>query len=140
MNVIFTDIDGVLQINNPKKWNKKCCKLYSDICNELDLKAVITSTWRVQYKLRELQEIFYSQGIDVEIVGTTDVLGIERGEEIAMWLSDNMISNYVVIDDNVKDILPFVNNVVAIKKSYVGITEDNINEIRNIVKSGNTKK
>ena len=140
MNVIFTDIDGVLQINNPKKWNKKCCKLYSDICNELDLKAVITSTWRVQYKLRELQEIFYSQGIDVEIVGTTDVLGIERGEEIAMWLSDNMISNYVVIDDNVKDILPFVNNVVTIKKSYEGITEDNINEIRNIVKSGNTKK
>lgn len=134
MNVIFTDIDGVLQINNPKKWNKKCCKLYSDICNELDLKAVITSTWRVQYKLRELQEIFYSQGIDVEIVGTTDVLGIERGEEIAMWLSDNMISNYVVIDDNVKDILPFVNNVVTIKKSYVGVTEDNINEIRNIVK------
>ena len=134
MNVIFTDIDGVLQINNPKKWNKKCCKLYSDICNELNLKAVVTSTWRVQYKLRELQEIFYSQGIDVEIVGTTDVLGIERGEEIAMWLSDNMISNYVVIDDNVKDILPFVNNVVTIKKSYVGITEDNINEIRNIVK------
>lgn len=135
MNVIFTDIDGVLQINNPKKWNKKCCKLYSDICNELDLKAVVTSTWRVQYKLRELQEIFYSQGIDVEIVGTTDVLGIERGEEIAMWLSDNMISNYVVIDDNVKDILPFVNNVVKIEKSYDGLTEDNINEIRNIVKT-----
>ena len=135
MNVIFTDIDGVLQINNPKKWNKKCCKLYSDICNELDLKAVITSSWRIQYKLRELQEIFYSQGIDVEIIGTTDVLGIERGEEIAMWLSDNMISNYVVIDDNVKDILPFVNNVVTIKKSYEGITEDNINEIRNIVKT-----
>lgn len=135
MNVIFTDIDGVLQINNPKKWNKKCCKLYSDICNELNLKAVVTSTWRVQYKLRELQEIFYSQGIDVEIVGTTDVLGIERGEEIAMWLSDNMISNYVVIDDNVKDILPFVNNVVTVKKSYEGITEDNINEIRNIVKT-----
>ena len=135
MNVIFTDIDGVLQINNPKKWNKKCCILYSDICNELDLKAVITSSWRIQYKLRELQEIFYSQGIDVEIIGTTDVLGIERGEEIAMWLSDNMISNYVVIDDNVKDILPFVNNVVTIKKSYEGITEDNINEIRNIVKT-----
>jgi hypothetical protein len=135
MNIIFTDIDGVLQINNPKKWNKKCCKLYSDICNELNLKAVVTSTWRVQYKLRELQEIFYSQGIDVEIVGTTQVLGIERGEEIAIWLSDNMISNYIVIDDNVKDILPFVNNVVKIEKSYEGLTENNINEIKNIVKT-----
>lgn len=137
MNVIFTDIDGVLQINNPKKWNKKCCKLYSYICNELNLKAVVTSTWRVQYKLRELQEIFYSQGIDVEIVGTTDVLGIERGEEIAIWLSDNMISNYVVIDDNVKDILPFVNNVVKIEKSYEGLTNNNILQIRNIVKTWN---
>lgn len=132
MNIIFTDIDGVLQINNPKKWNKKCCKLYSDICNELALKAVITSTWRVQYKLRELQEIFYSQGIDVEIIGTTEVLGIERGEEIAMWLSNNMISNYVVIDDNVRDIISFVNNVVKIEKSYEGLTENNIMQIRNI--------
>lgn len=130
MNIIFTDIDGVLQINNPKKWDKKCCKLYSDVCNELNLKAVITSTWRVHYKLRELQEIFYSQGIDVEIIGTTDVLGIERGEEIAIWLSNNDVDNYVVIDDNVKDILPFVNKVVAIEKSYVGLTNDNIQQIK----------
>jgi hypothetical protein len=123
MNIIFTDIDGVLQINNPKKWNKKCCKLYSDICNELDLKAVVTSTWRVHYKLRELQEIFYSHGIDVEIVGYTDVLGIERGEEIQLYLNENQYDNYVIIDDNVRDILPYVQNVVAVEKSYIGLTD-----------------
>lgn len=132
-NIIFTDIDGVLQINNPKKWNAKCCKIYSDLCNKYNLRPVITSTWRVQYKLRELQEIFYNQGIDVEIYDYTEVCGIERGEEIAMWLSNNQIDNYIVIDDNVRDILPYVSNVVPIEKSYIGLTEDNIKEIENII-------
>jgi hypothetical protein len=132
-NIIFTDIDGVLQINNPKKWNKKCCKMYSDICNEFNLQPVITSTWRIHYKLHELQNIFYGHGIDVEILDYTDVLGIERGEEIAIWLSNNCIDNYIVIDDNVRDIIPYVLNVVPIKKSYIGLTVENINEIKNII-------
>lgn len=134
LNIIFTDIDGVLQINNPKKWNKKCCKMYSDLCNKYNLKPVITSTWRVQYKLRELQEIFYNQGIDVELYDYTDVLGIERGEEIALWLSDNNVDNYLVIDDNIRDIIPFVLNVVPIEKSYIGLTEENIENIEEIIK------
>lgn len=132
MGYIFTDIDGVLQINNPKKWDKKCCTLYNNICNELNLKAVITSTWRVQYSIRELQNIFYDQGIDVEIVGVTDVLGIERGEEILNYIRDNSVSEYVVIDDNVRDIVPFVNNVVCIEKSYIGLTEENCKQIKKI--------
>ena len=131
MKIIFTDIDGVLQINNPKKWNKKCCELYSNVCNELDLKAVITSTWRVQYKLRELQEIFYSQGIDVEIIGTTPILGIERGEEIEIYLKENNIDDFVIIDDNVRDIINyFPHSLIAIEKSYIGLTEENIKEIK----------
>jgi len=132
MRYIFTDIDGVLQIKNPKKWDKKCCALYNKLCNELDLKAVITSTWRVRYSVRELQNIFYDQGIDVEIVGVTDVLGIDRGEEILNYIRDNSVSEYVVIDDNVRDIIPFVNNVVGIDKSYIGLTEENCKEIKKI--------
>lgn len=131
MKIIFTDIDGVLQINNPKKWDKNCCKLYSDICNELNLKAVITSTWRVQYKLKELQEIFYCQGIDVEIIGITPVLGIDRGEEIEIYLQENNVDNFVIIDDNVRDIIPyFPHSTIAIEKSYIGLTEENIKQIK----------
>lgn len=132
-NIIFTDIDGVLQINNPKKWDKKCCKLYNDICKELNLKAVITSTWRIHYTIKELQKIFYSHGINVEIIGYTEVLGIDRGEEIKMYLLDEPCDKYVVIDDNVRDILPYVQNVVKIDKSYIGLTENNIKEIKNII-------
>lgn len=132
MRIIFTDIDGVLQINNPKKWNKKCCKLYNDICKELKLKAVVTSTWRVRYSIKELQNIFIQQGIDIEIVGVTEVLGIERGEEIYEYIKSNSISEYVVIDDNIRDIVPFVNNVVAIEKSFIGLTEENCKQIKKI--------
>lgn len=135
MNVIFTDIDGVLQTNNPKKWNRKCCTLYANICKELNLKPVITSTWRVRYKIRELQQIFLEQGIEIELYSYTEVLGIERGEEIAIWLSKNDVDNYCVIDDNVRDISPFVNNVVAVKYSYDGLTSDNVEQIRKIFKN-----
>jgi hypothetical protein len=133
---IFTDIDGVLQINNPKKWNKKCCRLYNDICKEFNLLPVITSTWRVHYKnINDLQLIFNNQGIDVNLYSYTDVLGIDRGEEIQIFLDNNQCDNFVIIDDNVRDIIKyFPNNTVKIDKSYIGLTEENINEIRKILK------
>lgn len=134
LNIIFTDIDGVLQTNNPKKWNVKCCKLYNDICEKHNLKAVVTSTWRIQYSIRELQEIFYNQGLDVEIYDYTCKEPLDRGEQIEIWLKENNVDNYVVIDDNVRDILPYCLNVVAIEKSYIGFTEENYKQIDNILK------
>ena len=133
LNIIFTDIDGVLQINNPKKWDKKCCKRYNDICKKLNLKAVVTSTWRIQYTQKELQDIFTKQGIDVEIYDYTGAHSLARGEEIQMWLDENNVDKYVIIDDNVRDIVSFMNNVVAVEKSYIGITDENIEEIEKII-------
>jgi hypothetical protein len=137
---IFTDIDGVLQINNPKKWNKHCCKLYNDICNKYNLKPIITSTWRVRYNLKQLQDIFYTQNINVKLHDTTEVLGIDRGEEIAMYLSENSIDKYIVLDDNVNDMYEFLpaSNIVKVEKSYIGLTEENIKQIEKIIKNVHT--
>lgn len=135
MNIIFTDIDGVLQTGNIKKWNKHACLLFSNICKKYNLKPVITSTWRVNYNIKELQNIFYNQGIDVKIYDYTDVLGIERGEEIKIWLQNNNVDNYCVIDDNIIDILPYCKNVISVKYSYEGLTDENIKEIDKIFKN-----
>ena len=133
LNIIFTDIDGVLQINNPKKWDKKCCKRYNDVCKKLNLKAVVISTWRIEYTQKELQAIFTKQGIDVEIYDYTGVYGLDRGEEIQIWLDENYVDRYVVLDDNVCGIVEYVNNVVAVEKSYIGITDENVEEIEKII-------
>jgi len=50
-----------------------------------------------------------------------------------MWLDENNVDKYVIIDDNVRDIVSFMNNVVAVEKSYIGITDENIEEIEKII-------
>ena len=56
MNIIFTDIDGVLNPNWSNIWNKKCVAIYNKICKEFNLIPVITSTWRMNYTFEKLQD------------------------------------------------------------------------------------
>ena len=69
--IIFTDIDGVLNPHWRKKWNKKSIDIYNRICKEYNLKPVITSTWRLNHTMKELQDIFTTQGIDIPIYDYT---------------------------------------------------------------------
>jgi len=103
MKIIFTDIDGVLNPNFTKKWNKKCINIYNNICQDFNLSPVITSTWKIRYNKSELQEIFYSQGIKIKIFDFTPNLG-NRGLEIKKWLKCNNPTNYIIIDDKIKEL------------------------------------
>ena len=44
IRVIFTDLDGVLNPHWKTKWSKSSIQIYNQICQEYDLKPVITST------------------------------------------------------------------------------------------------
>jgi hypothetical protein len=87
MNVIFTDIDGVLNLNlsHTTNWNPTSIEIYNRICKEFDLKPVISSTWRVKNSIKDLQRIFDYWGIEAEIYDVTPVLYCEpRGIEIGL--------------------------------------------------------
>jgi hypothetical protein len=84
---------------------------------------VETSTWRVKHSLEELKKIFRDNGISTEIVGTTGI-GIDRGEEIEQYISENEIENYVVIDDQVNDILKCIPKERVIKVDSIKGFED----------------
>ena len=58
MNVIFTDIDGVLNLNlsHTTNWNPTSIEIYNRICKEFDLKPVISSTWRVKNSIKDYKE------------------------------------------------------------------------------------
>lgn len=136
MIIIFTDIDGVLNPHWRNKWDKTSIKIYNQLCNEFDLKPVITSTWRINHNKEELQEIFNNQGIETPIYDYTPDLDMgDRGLEIKTWLDNNQCDNYVVIDDRTADIEPYVKNVVKCR-SWLGLTKDEYLEIKNILSNG----
>lgn len=130
--IIFTDIDGVLNVNYKKKWKKSCIELYNKITDELDLYPIITSTWRIPHNIDKLNEIFRNQGIKRKILDSTILLQPSvRGLEILEFIERNNINEYCVIDDKINDIKGYVNNIVHINNDY-GILEKDLNYIREI--------
>jgi hypothetical protein len=134
MRVIFTDIDGVLNPHWRKKWSKSAVILYNKICKEFDLRVVITSTWRTNHTIEQLQQIFTEQGIEIPIYDYTPHLGQEdRGLEIRQWLIENVdCIDWVIIDDKTSDIEPHVRNVVKCR-SWIGLTKDEYEEIKTLI-------
>jgi hypothetical protein len=134
MNVIFTDIDGVLNLNvgSSRAWSPSAIDIYDRICEEFDLKPVISSTWRTNHTKKELQRIFDYWGIQTPIYDFTPILFNEpRGVEIETWLRENPCDKWIVIDDNISGITPYVGNVVKCR-GWMGLTEDEYLEIKKI--------
>mgnify|MGYP001553545807 CR=1 FL=1 len=132
MNYIFTDIDGVLNTINKTKWNQYSIELYNKVCLEFDLKPVISSTWRTNHSINQLQTIFIQNGLEVEIYDYTPFLNEPRGLEIESWLHKNLNpleDKWVVLDDSVGDITPYLNNVVKCR-GWLGFTEDEYELVR----------
>lgn len=127
MNIVFLDIDGVLRTHESDCfWSQKLGEPIPELhkrhfspdalenLNYITLltgaKIVVTSTWRLFYTLTELKSLFRSRGFRGDIIGITGSCDT-RGEEIVEWLNEHRIDNFVVIDDNIKDIvnrIPFV--------------------------------
>lgn len=137
MNIIFTDIDGVLNLNlsHTNNWNESSIEIYNRVCTEFNLKPVITSTWRTRHSIKTLQQVFDYWGIEHAIYDFTPILFSEpRGVEIETWLSENPCDKWVVIDDNVSGIVPYVQNVVKCR-GWLGLTEEEYLEIKKIFTS-----
>jgi hypothetical protein len=84
---------------------------FNKLCEELNAKVIISSTWRMGKTVEQLQEILNHCGGIFEIIGKTDHTGYERGTEIAKWLRDNIkheihgchyydFHKYAIIDDD----------------------------------------
>lgn len=132
MRIIFTDIDGVLNPHWKTKWSKIAIDQYNKICRDFDLTIVITSTWRINHTIEELQTIFTQQGIERPIYDYTPLIDqADRGVEIKQWLDENECENWVVIDDKVSNIVKHVDNVVQCR-SWIGLSRDEYKEISDI--------
>ena len=137
MNVIFTDIDGVFNTINRNQWSSLSVDLYDDLCREFNLKPVITSTWRVKHTIKELERIFQHYGIYTNIYDFTPIINSEgRGGEIENWLKENQCDNYLILDDNIRDIESYgLKNIVKCR-SWIGFTKEECDICRNILLNG----
>ncbi len=136
-NYIFTDIDGVLNTITKNDWNTISVGLYDDLCQEFNLKPVITSSWRVKHSISELNRIFQYQGIFVDIYDFTPIITSEgRGGEIENWLQNNQYDNYIILDDNVRDIESYSLQNIVKCRSWLGFTKEEYEICRNILLNG----
>ena len=118
MNIIFLDIDGVLNsIKNLIKvyeetnkahsgynypFDKNCLINFKKLVEKTNSKIVITSTWRYEQEgidriLKELKK----NNLDNRVIGYTPILNTKRENEIKDFLSKlNSQSNFIIIDDD----------------------------------------
>lgn len=140
MNIIFLDIDGVLNSTSGTTHNEKFGfddKLVSNLKFILDsvpdTKIVVSSSWRtllydefqsknIPWREILVKKLGYSDSI---LIGDTPYListENRRGNEIKQWLDENRVKlkvdKFVILDDEICDITPiFPNNVVKIDRN-----------------------
>lgn len=154
MKLIFLDIDGVL--NNTKdvkkyrlflKGERKVLidiepffyfkKLLKEIEEEkLDVRVVISSSWRLGTTAADWKKLFKHYFNDDKIVsGRTLHLECDRGLEILNFLQmmdeiKETIEDYIVIDDDIEDIIDYVGKRRIVKTSVKrGLTNSDVKKI-----------
>lgn len=157
MNILFLDIDGVL---NSDFWYKKqppnstsnnslaqhldkqAIALLNKIVRKTQAKIVLSTTWRLHYSLETLQTILENCGFIGELIGKTpDLVSLHssfvRGNEILQWCKDNEaviggkyqnFKSYVILDDK-DDMLYWQRKNFFQIDRYAGLTPSKVSAV-----------
>ena len=152
MNIIFLDVDGVLNSYNKliEIYNKtgkphsgsnfpfdeKCLENIKILVEETNAKIVITSTWR---KYENDMEILFNElkkyDLDKQVIGYTPIINKKREEEIIEYLNKLDIKvNFIIIDD-IRD-RGSLNDRLVVTSPKTGFTEENMKNAIKILKKG----
>ena len=138
LNVIFLDIDGVLnhhlwyegadrdkeETSNERHLDPSKIELINQLCKDANCKVVISSTWRGGKSIKWLQDTLNSRGATFEVIDKTGRCCSDvRGVEVYNWWSKNEddYNNYVIFDDDNDFLIEQINNFFQID-GYCGIT------------------
>ena len=150
---IFLDFDGVMatstqHYSNRKKWHptldcyrfdEKCVKILNSIIEITTPIIIVSSDWKNQYTIKELNQIFEWNSVNAIVTDITpDLWGdglftsvsqLEecRATEILQYVEKHDIHNFVAIDDlNLSEWIP--NNFVHTPRANEGIKQSGIKE------------
>lgn len=120
-------------------------KLLKEIIDKTSAKIVVSSSWKIGCCKSGKESIFgdrlYSKlekrlkDYDMSIYDITPSLdsGTQRGDEIRKWLSENLVDNFIILDDD-SDMCEFTNTENFIHTTYKhGLTEELKNNAINIL-------
>lgn len=106
MKVIFLDIDGVLNTNSDREILNDKVKLLSELVSKTGADVVLSSSWRYGWNQPELNKpgtrIYrLKQLLKNNCIVIKDTIGLDltKSMQIKNYLNTNMISNYIVLDD-----------------------------------------
>lgn len=144
MNIIFLDIDGVLNSHRKLKevydkthkphsgynypFDELCLENLKTLVEATNSKIVITSTWRKDKEGREkLIQALKEYELDQRIIGYTPILNKTRGIEIKAYLSTlDHQPNFIILDDDT-DMESLIDYLIK-TNIQVGLTKENIEE------------
>jgi len=117
MKIIFLDIDGVMNSGNHcialynagtpdfrcRRFTPQSVKALNWLLQDEEIRIVVSSTWRLSWKIDELKKHFEKEGVEVadRIIGYTPNFPREkRGAEIQHWLASHSCDTFVIFDDD----------------------------------------
>ena len=155
MNIIFLDIDGVLNSHRKLKevyeqthkphsgynypFDEICLENLKTLVNLTNSKIVVTSSWRKDEKGKQkIVETLKTYDLDQHIIGYTPVLNQPRGIEIQAYLSTlEHQPNYIILDDD-SDMEEIIIHLIK-TNIKTGLTKENVNDgIKKLSKNLNT--
>lgn len=122
MNVIFLDVDGVLNCERTRleghqpRLQPECVARLARLIEETGAVVVVSSVWRLSDGFAQLCGYLTTMGVSADaIIDRTPELGhiskiydggavmtrtASRGEEIQAWLTEHDVHSFVILDDD----------------------------------------
>jgi hypothetical protein len=101
--------------------------LHRIVCDNEDVKIVVSSTWRNGQTVESLEQIFQYKGLHIPIVGFTPRLNEDRGIEILKWIEEfgdlHDVTHWCVLDDMGNSIRRYVGDKLIQTDPNVGLNE-----------------
>ena len=119
--IIFLDFDGVVETiywekDNNGIWsfntrktnhrelnNKQAIGWLNELYKKVSYDIVVSSTWRINKPVKELQDLLVNSGFnpEIKVIGKTPVLYQQRGMEIQEWINIHEFKGkFIIIDDD----------------------------------------
>lgn len=134
MNIVFLDIDGVLNQLQRNYIDINCVKHLHEIIKLINGKVVLISSWRKGYsnlgksspQIEELKQIFNKFGI--EIVGRTKDLN-NRADEIRDYIKSHEVNKWIILDDDKEEYDKTTDNLYLVN-CKTGLTTKDVKQIK----------
>lgn len=147
MNVIFLDVDGVLNSlttiettpDNYRGIEQSKVALLKNLVDETDAVLVLISDWKTGWESEDkdnqdslanyLDECLAKEGLEIYDC-TYEARRKDRGKGISEWLHEHKVKKWIVLDDETFDDFEkyHISEHLVLTAEYFGLTEDDVEE------------